>query len=301
MLEIRDKSASTLEVRKQNISSWQEASITRLNSKAKKRFSKNKSAIIAYFTGDKPIEEIATQYNLSTGQLLKMTENCLKQHEDGSPWGYRALLPGVLVKDHASRSAPEQTEVQDATIDSAPAIQEPEKQEQVVDDQDNLKSTAKRRAITTTPTDAPEETPVVAVVPAQPADSNETDSIDHLQNQAVESSPIPVSESSEVASSEVATKNAQAEISDQADETGFLSPENVTLPDETAISGLDASSPSDDIDTQSSASESGLTSAAAEVPVTEPEVTPDTTEVSATETNATTHRVVILCSSRFAN
>ena len=124
MLEIRDKNVSTPEVRKQNISSWQEAPITRLNSKAKKRFSKNKSAIIAYFTGDKPIREIATQYNLSTEQLLKMAENCLKQHEDGSPWGYRALLPGVLVKDHSVNPTSTQSEAQNTTSDNAPSIQE---------------------------------------------------------------------------------------------------------------------------------------------------------------------------------
>ncbi len=139
-----------------------------------------------------------------------MAENCLKQHEDGSPWGYRALVPGVLVKDHASSSAPEQTEVQDTTSDNAPSIQELEKQEQAADDQDNLASTAKRLAITNMPADAVDET-LVEVLPAQSADANETDGVDHLQNQAVESSPISVSESSEATSSEVATENAEPE------------------------------------------------------------------------------------------
>jgi hypothetical protein len=127
LLEIRDKNASTPEARKQDISSWQEASITRLNSKAKKRFSKNKSALIAYFTGDKPIREITTEYNLSTEQLLKMAANCLKQHEDGSLWGYRALLPGIVVKDYSSAIG--QSEARDTASDSAPSIQEPQNQE----------------------------------------------------------------------------------------------------------------------------------------------------------------------------
>ncbi|MDQ2888348.1 MAG: DUF4012 domain-containing protein, partial [Chloroflexota bacterium] len=34
-------------------------------------------------------------------QFQKMTDDCLKQHMDGTPWGFRALLPGVQVKDYA--------------------------------------------------------------------------------------------------------------------------------------------------------------------------------------------------------
>jgi hypothetical protein len=151
LLEIRDKSASTSEVRKQDISSWQEARITSLNSKAKKRFSKNKSAVTAYLSSDKPVEEIATEYNLSTGQLLKMAENCLKQHEDGSPWGYRALVPGVLVKDHSSSATPAPSATQDTPV------QELAQKEQALDQEDEegaLEATAKRPAVTSLPADA---------------------------------------------------------------------------------------------------------------------------------------------------
>ncbi|MBA2394220.1 MAG: DUF4012 domain-containing protein [Ktedonobacteraceae bacterium] len=158
MLEIRDKNASTPEARKQNISSWQEASLTGLNSRAKKRFSKNKSAVIAYFTGDKSIREITTEYNLSTEQLLKMVTNCLKQHEDGSLWGYRALLPGIVVKDYSSNSVTKEIEARDTVSDDAP-IKELQNQHQS-SDADNLEDTAKRPAATIASPTPVEATPV---------------------------------------------------------------------------------------------------------------------------------------------
>ncbi|MBV9709695.1 MAG: DUF4012 domain-containing protein [Ktedonobacteraceae bacterium] len=301
MLEIRDKSASTPEARKQDISSWKEATLTRLNSKAKKRYSKNKSAIVAYFTGDKPIEEIAKRYNLSTGQLLKMVENSLKQHEDGSPWGYRALIPGVLVKDHSSSSAPEQPETQDTTINDAPSTPEPEKQEPTSADEENLEPTTKRLASITTPTDATEETPV-EVVPAQPANSDETDTVDRLQNSHTESSPLPVSTTSEVVSSEDTIENTDTEIPEQSDETQAESPTISTSPNDTADTTLAASSPSDDTDSKAPASESEVPLDTPEASVTEsrviphtPEiptesaVTPDNPEVPEADADATTH------------
>ncbi len=286
MLEIRDKNASTLEVRKRDISSWQEASITSLNSKAKKRFSKNKSAIIAYFTGDKSVEEIATQYNLSTEQLLKMAENCLKQHEDGSPWGYRALLPGILVKDHSPNSAPEQIEAQNTTTDNAPSTQEPAKQEQVVDNQGDLESTAKRLAITTTSADAPEEV-LVEVVPTQSGDSDNLESTDQRQNQESEVSSPSVSEDPEVVSAKVAAEDGEIEILDQLDKTQPLSAKTSTSLADTVISAPDASSPSDDMDTQTLASEPELTPAT-EDPIAEAEVIPDSIEAPDADVNTTT-------------
>lgn len=194
MLEIRDKNASTPEARKQDISSWQEATLTRLNSKAKKRFSKNKSAITAYFTGDKSIKEITTQYNLSTEQLLKMAKNCLKQHEDGSPWGYRALVPGILVKDHSADLTSVQPEDQDTAIDNESTTQEPQIQEPSSDG-DNLEDTAKRSAITSTPSDSTET--LVERVPAQSPDSAETNGIASAQDQQTEAASTPVAKVSE--------------------------------------------------------------------------------------------------------
>ena len=107
MLEVREKNALTTGVRKQDISSWQDVDITKLNTKAKKRFIKYRSAVVAFFTTDKPVEEITTRYRLSSSQFQKITDDCLKQHMDGTPWGFRALLPGVQVKDYAPQPATE--------------------------------------------------------------------------------------------------------------------------------------------------------------------------------------------------
>src|SRR5262249_55631247 len=62
------------------------------------------------------VEEIARKHHISTQTLDKLAQQCLLQHEDGKPWGFRALLPGVVVVDHAPEA--------DATgesMDEAPA------------------------------------------------------------------------------------------------------------------------------------------------------------------------------------
>src|SRR5712692_1298942 len=82
------------------ITSWQEKDIARLSSRAKKRYKKRKSAIQAYFTTDASIDDITLRYQLSSEILLQLAEKCLMLHEDGTPWGFRALFPGVTVIDH---------------------------------------------------------------------------------------------------------------------------------------------------------------------------------------------------------
>ncbi|HYU75442.1 MAG TPA: DUF4012 domain-containing protein, partial [Ktedonobacteraceae bacterium] len=94
--------------RMRDISSWQEADISLLTSREKKHYNKRKSAIRKYFKTDGPLDEIAHRHHLSTVVLLKLAEECLMQHEDGTPWGFRALLPGVKVIDHTPRPAPEE-------------------------------------------------------------------------------------------------------------------------------------------------------------------------------------------------
>src|SRR6266568_509061 len=91
-----------------DISSWQEADISLLTSREKKHYNKRNSAIRKYFKTDGPLDEIAHRHHLSTVVLLKLAEECLMQHEDGTPWGFRALLPGVKVIDHTPRPAPEE-------------------------------------------------------------------------------------------------------------------------------------------------------------------------------------------------
>src|SRR5437588_2053877 len=91
-----------------DISSWQEGDISSLTSREKKHYNKRKSAIRKYFKTDGPLDEIAHRHHLSVPVLLKLAEECLMQYEDGTPWGFRALLPGVKVIDHTPQPAPEE-------------------------------------------------------------------------------------------------------------------------------------------------------------------------------------------------
>jgi Protein of unknown function (DUF4012) len=249
LLEIRDKNASTPEARKQDISSWQEASITGLNSKAKKRFSKNKSAVTAYFTGDKSIREIATEYNLSTEQLLKMVTNCSKQHEDGSLWGYRALLPGIVVKDYSSNSATEQIEARITTSDDTQL----QHQKQSSDD-NNLEATAKRPIATITSSTLVEVTPVTDYV--------ETNSTDQLPDQPAVSVPD--------LHTEVATSPDEIEISVAA--TDITDNDADTLTTE-----------ADTTDHETDVAKTDVIDSSADTLITEVDTTDHETDIPATE------------------
>lgn len=119
-----------------DISSWQVGDISSMSSRQKKRYNRRKSAVKEYFTTDANLDEIAFRHHLSAAVLLKLVEKCLMQHEDGILWGFRALLPGIKVIDHAPRPAPEEAvlpneegvepdkEGSDATIEELPVADE---------------------------------------------------------------------------------------------------------------------------------------------------------------------------------
>ena len=79
---------------------WEEGDTSALNAREKKRFNKFYAAMRNYFTSEDSIEEIAQKHHISAETLAKLAQQCLLQHEDGKPWGFRALLPGVVVVDH---------------------------------------------------------------------------------------------------------------------------------------------------------------------------------------------------------
>src|SRR6266566_2813584 len=106
-----------------DISSWQKGDITSLSSREKKRYYKRKSAIEEYFKTEASIDEIAGRHHLSTEIVLELAEKCLMQHEDGSAWGFRALLPGVAVIDHAPQSALDTSDTLD-TLDTSDVSEE---------------------------------------------------------------------------------------------------------------------------------------------------------------------------------
>jgi hypothetical protein len=86
-----------------DISTWTEPDISKLSARGSRRYHKRKSAVTDYFTTDLSIEEITLQHHLSSEILMKLIMQCLMQHDDGYPWGYRALVPGVVVIDHSPK------------------------------------------------------------------------------------------------------------------------------------------------------------------------------------------------------
>ena len=86
--------------RERDISSWKSEQVSRLTSREKKRYYKYRAVIRAYFTTEASLEEISLRYRLSTALIEKLAQHCLMLHEDGTPWGFRALVPGVEVIDH---------------------------------------------------------------------------------------------------------------------------------------------------------------------------------------------------------
>ena len=101
MSNVRVDISPAKSTRKLDISSWVEPDTSRLSARGNRRYNKRKNAVQDYFTTDLPIEEITLQRHLSSEILIRQVEQCCMQHEDGTLWGYRALVPGTIVIDHA--------------------------------------------------------------------------------------------------------------------------------------------------------------------------------------------------------
>ena len=101
MSSVRVDISPAKSTRKRDISSWIEPDISRLSARGNRRYNKRKKAIQDYFTTDLTLEEITLHHHLSSEILMRLVEQCCMQHEDGTPWGFRALVPGTIVTDHA--------------------------------------------------------------------------------------------------------------------------------------------------------------------------------------------------------
>jgi hypothetical protein len=134
-----------------DISSWQEGDITLLSTRSRKKYKKRKTAIEEYFTTDTAIDEISLRNQISEERLLQLVEQCLMQAEDGAPWGFRALFPGVTVVDYAARPVIEEA----GEIAATPEIAEEDTQTLAED----VKGEDPGNSTTTTET---EETPPLA-------------------------------------------------------------------------------------------------------------------------------------------
>ncbi|MDQ2716901.1 MAG: hypothetical protein M3Z08_18505 [Chloroflexota bacterium] len=83
-----------------DIASWKEDDTSSLGTGEKERYNQRKSAIKDYLTTDASLDEIALRHHISSETLENFLEKCFMLHEDGTPWGFRALLPGVEAVDH---------------------------------------------------------------------------------------------------------------------------------------------------------------------------------------------------------
>jgi hypothetical protein len=114
-----------------DLSTWEEVDGSMLGSKARKRLRKRRVAVRAYLTTDTPIDTILEQHGISSYEiLLQWVARCLALHEDGRPWGYRALLRDAYIKDssptlHGSRNRMEcaATDDEQDTDMGVPAVQ----------------------------------------------------------------------------------------------------------------------------------------------------------------------------------
>ena len=121
MPDTREEDTPAVTTHVQDISSWEEVDTNALNAREKKRFNKFYVAMRNYFTSEDSIDEISLKHHIAAETLEKFARQCLMQHEDGRPWGFRALLPGVTEVDHTSES-PIATEAPDeGSAETAPA------------------------------------------------------------------------------------------------------------------------------------------------------------------------------------
>jgi len=157
--------------RKRDISSWIEPDITRLSTRGKKRYNKRKNAVEDYFTTDLTIEEITIRHHLSSEILMKLVKQSLMQHEDGTLWGYRVLVPGAIVIDHTplpvskEDTLPQEQLETPTKADSEEVVVAPScKSDQSTLDVDNDtfigddEDTAKRQAVKISPAGVPHAT-----------------------------------------------------------------------------------------------------------------------------------------------
>jgi uncharacterized protein DUF4012 len=153
--------------RQRDISSWVEPDISGLSSRGKKRYYKRKIAIEHYFTTDDSVEEITLQHHLSSEILMKLVGQCLMQHEDSAPWGYRALSPGAIVIDHTPQPTTDEnalqlilwetpTKADSEEVVAAVSCNSEQSSNDVFDGDDE--DTAKRQAIKISPAAEPVET-----------------------------------------------------------------------------------------------------------------------------------------------
>jgi uncharacterized protein DUF4012 len=121
LLDLSVANALAEPARKRDISSWKQGDISPLNTRQKKRYYRYKSAVTEYFTTNTPLKTIAKRHRLSTDFVLYLAKQSLQQHEDGTCYGYRALLPEAETLSHPSMTLTQITPASGKTSATPPS------------------------------------------------------------------------------------------------------------------------------------------------------------------------------------
>ncbi|HLG64014.1 MAG TPA: DUF4012 domain-containing protein [Ktedonosporobacter sp.] len=232
MLDIHEKHSSPDQERQQDISSWRAVDVQRLNKRGRKHYYRRKAAITAYFTTNRPVEEIATEHHLPAERLLELAQQCLLRHEDGTPWGFRALAPGANVVDHNPS-----TQESEATIIDSEPIEAPANQsiaEALADQESDLVEHIEDVAEATEADEqTPDEDDTLPAIAAQKIAISDTTDIFPTAEQApaVEEHTVPADQQ-ETLNEMVASDHDEAAVSDDeidAAEIEEESPDEITV------------------------------------------------------------------------
>ncbi len=206
-----------------DIASWKEGDTSSLGAGENERYNQRKSAIKDYLTTDASLDEIALRHHISSETLWNLLEKCFMLHEDGTPWGFRALLPGVEVVDHTPLTpaaeealpATEEETLLDASTTEGPA--------QLSSHDDEDEDTGKREAITRERSSLPanEAVPETPVPDFSQSEERET---------AVEETPA-WTEGAELTTDESPAAVAEGELAPE-DALSVPESEEATLPGE---------------------------------------------------------------------
>ena len=82
---------NSLDEKQRDVANWPGVNITQLNNKDRKRVEQYQQAIGRYLDGHK-VKDICKIKGVCNSELVRVIKRCLEIHEDGSIWGFRALL-----------------------------------------------------------------------------------------------------------------------------------------------------------------------------------------------------------------
>jgi hypothetical protein len=202
-----------------DISSWNEPDLSTLTSSGRKSYYRRKSAIQDYFTTGESLSQIASRYHLPVRVLEKLTKKCEMRHEDGTPWGYRALVPGITVIDHTSTPEPaSEPEPASTSANDAALVEADDKTDDNGEKDADRGMDADDRVDADGRPDADGEADAMNRVPTEPAADDDVVGTRFIASAA---SSVPASDNNDNATSSTAgADDAEADDNDDATREG---------------------------------------------------------------------------------